>query len=623
MCGIQLIFDKVNRLPPRQTEAMQNMLKATRHRGPDAADTASFKLGGGHLHMGSNRLKIIDPHQRSNQPMLSPDGRYCLCFNGTIYNYFELRNQLLGLGVQFTTQSDTEVLLHMLIREGKAALSKLNGMFALAFYDSHEEKVLLARDRFGMKPLYYSRQDDFLLFSSEIKALICSGLVEKKLRTVAIHEYLALRYVQAPATFFENVFQFPAGHFAEISHDGNWETHPYVEATVTEEVAEDQLLHEVEELLTDAVLRHLVGDVNSGLFLSGGVDSTLLLAMIHEQGAHPVPTFSVTNSKEDATYGTRDYQYAPKAAAMYGSQHYELALSAEMLPEHSESFIKSIDQPVGDSAAFLTYMLSAEVKKLAGVALSGAGADELFGGYHRHQAFRQYLQHYKLLTNSAGLIRKTSQYLPTGFNHPLRGQFRLLAKLGKSLHEHPAQTFQNFISREAFSSNSKQPGEGLMPGEEGFESYWLAYALRHDLLNYLPQDVLLLSDNMSMARNLEMRIPYLDLSLATYAQKLPASLKLRHGRKWILKKLLEKRGGKAFSRRSKEGFGLPLANWLRIEQGRPLCESLENSDNILFEYVNYQKVQQMLRAHQRKRTDLGADLWNLWQLSAWLEVNFS
>ena len=622
MCGIQLIVDKRNKLLSRHTDVMQKMLQSTRHRGPDADGIYSYEQGNAKIYMGSNRLNIIDPHQRSNQPMQSADGRYCLSFNGTIYNYFELRNQLLGQGVLFTTQSDTEVLLHMLIRQGHAALDKLNGMFALIFYDAREEKLLIARDRFGMKPLYYFRNEEYLLVSSEIRALTESGLFEKNLRPAALHEYLAFRYVQPPDTFFENVYQFPAGYFVEISSGEGWNPRPFGEPVEEEQVEEEELLREVEERLTDAVLRHLVADVNSGLFLSGGVDSTLLLALIHEEGAHPVPTFSVINSQEEAAYGTWDYHYAAKAASMYGRRHYELALSSEMLPAHAENFIGSIDQPVGDSAAFLTYLLSAEVKKVGGVALSGAGADELFGGYHRHQAFQLYLKHYQLLTKSSGLIRKTSELLPTGFKHPWRERFRLLAKLGKSLHEHPAQTFRNFISREAFSVSDEVADQGPDAAADDFENYWLAYALRHDLQNYLPQDVLLMSDNMSMARSLELRMPYLDLALANYARKLPATLRLRHGRKWILKRLLDKRGGRIFSRRAKQGFGLPLGRWLRMESGREIRERLENRDTLLYEYVEHEQVQQMLQAHMAKRADHSADLWNLWQLSAWLNRNF-
>ena len=622
MCGIHLILDKHHQSNSQHPQALRRMLDASEHRGPDTSATLSLPYQNGSLHLGSNRLKIIDPHQRANQPMQSADGRYSLCFNGIIYNYFELRNQLLGEGVQFNTQSDTEVLMHMLIQQGKQALPLLNGMFSLFFYDAHEEKLLIARDRFGMKPLFYTEEEGRLLFSSETRALTRSGLVSKKLRKEAIHEYLAFRYVFPPATFFEGIYQFPAGHYQEIGNDGAGKQEAFSSPAEQEVVPESQALREVEELLTDAVLRHLVADVNSGLLLSGGVDSTLLLALIKEQGAHPVPTFSVINSKEDASYGTRDYQYAAKAASMYGRKHYELALSADMLPRHAEAFISAIDQPIGDSAAFLTYLLSAEIKKVAGVALSGAGADELFGGYHRHQAFRQYLKHYGWLMKTSGLLHKTAKLLPVGFAHPLRKKFRLFSKLAGSLDKNPATTFEKFVSREAFADTSTFQANGQISEQDAFEEYWLNHALNHDLDRYLSQDVLMLSDNMSMHRSLEMRMPYLDLALATYALQLPAELRLRHGRKWLLKRLLEKRGGKAFCQRSKEGFGLPLGSWFRSETAASLRKELKNEQNPLYRHLSYEHVMRLLGEHMAKREDHGTDLWNVWQLAAWLRLHF-
>ena len=622
MCGIHLILDKHHQFNSQQPQALQRMLDASEHRGPDHRDTLSLDHREGTLHLGSNRLKIIDPHHRANQPMQSVDGRYSLCFNGTIYNYFELRNQLLGQGVQFNTQSDTEVLMHMLMQRGKQALPLFNGMFTLFFYDTREEKLLIARDRFGMKPLFYTEEEGLLLFSSETRALIQSGLVNKKLRKEAIHEYLAFRYVLPPATFFEGIYQFPAGHYLEIGNDKPAKPQAFSPLIEREAVPESQALRNVEELLTDAVLRHLVADVNSGLLLSGGVDSTLLLALIKEQGAHPVPTFSVINSKKDASYGTQDYQYAAQAASMYGRKHYELALSAEMLPRHAEAFINAIDQPIGDSAAFLTYLLSVEIKKVAGVAFSGAGADELFGGYYRHQAFQQYLRHYRWLMKSSGLLHKTAKLLPVGFAHPLRKQFRLFSKLAGSLDKNPATTFEKFVSREACVDTSTFQTNGQVTEQNAFEEHWLNHALNHDLHRYLPQDVLMLSDNMSMHRNLEMRMPYLDLALATYTQQLPAELRLRHGRKWLLKRLLEKRGGKAFCQRSKEGFGLPLGSWLRSETAALLRKELENEQHLLYQHLSYEHIMRLLGEHMAKHEDHGTDLWNVWQLAAWLRLHF-
>ncbi|WPP50624.1 asparagine synthase (glutamine-hydrolyzing) [Catalinimonas niigatensis] len=626
MCGIHLIFDKNQQLTPEQPSAITQMLQSSRERGPDAQGVKALPMLGGSLHLGSNRLQIIDPHTRANQPMSSADGRYWLCFNGTIYNYFELRNKLLSQGVQFTTQSDTEVLLYMLITKGAEALEDLNGMFALLFYDQKEQKLLAARDRFGMKPLYYADQNDFLIFSSEAKGIIASGLLEKKLHEAAIQDYLCLRYVRPPYTFFEQVYQLPPGHCMEIKDQKKAVIRSFAKPPERIEApSEEAALTKTEELLKDAVLNHLVGDANCGLFLSGGVDSTLLLSLIKEMGAHPVPTFSIINNRKEGAYGTEDYRFAGKAAAMYGSHHYELDLESSMLHQYHEAFMSQIDQPVGDSAAFMTYMLSAEVKKIAGVALNGAGADEIFAGYNRHQAFHRYLSHYDAFIRFSSLLKTGSSWLPTGFSHPLRKKFRLLKKLGQSLDKDPGQTFINFISDAAFSTSCHQRlaiKSGTTDQTE-FVEKWLYAALEHELQNYLPADVLSLSDTMSMARSLEMRMPYLDLPLATYLRSLPAEFRMKHGKKWMLRSLLEARGGKIFTQRSKEGFGLPFGQWLRSGEAAYIRQTLQQKEQLIYQYVSHEQILKLLQEHHQKRADHSQSLWSIWVLANWLQLHFS
>ncbi|MDF9795010.1 asparagine synthase (glutamine-hydrolyzing) [Catalinimonas alkaloidigena] len=626
MCGIHLIFDKKLQLAAAKPTPLIQMLNVSAYRGPDAQGTQSLPMRGGNLHLGSNRLKIIDPRDSANQPMVSADGRYWLCFNGTVYNYYELRNELLGQGVQFSTQSDTEVLLYLLISEGRAALDKLNGMFALFFYDSQKQKLLLARDRFGMKPLFYTNDQGYFICSSEAKCITSSGLLEKKLYAPAVQDYMCFRYVNPPYTFFEKVYQLPAGSYMEINGEKVPEICSYAgQITRKSEISEAEVMENTEELLQDAVLNHLVGDVPSGLLLSGGVDSTLLLSLIKEQGAHPVPTFSIINSEKEAAFGTRDYYYARKAAELYGSRHYELTLESQMLRKHHQDFLTHIDQPVGDSAAFMTFMISAEVKKLAGVALSGAGADELFAGYNRHQAYRQYLRYYDIVVKFSGFVKNGTNCLPTGFAHPLRKQFRLLKKLGQSMEKDPALTFINFTAQTSGLQNSQQLSS-LKNSEAGghtdFEERWLRAALEHDLSNYLPADVLALSDNMSMAHSLEMRMPYLDLPLTNYVRSLPAGFRMKHGKKWILKRLLEKRGGKVFSTRSKEGFGLPFGQWLHHDETEYIRHSLQRREQLIYEHISYEQVQYMLQAHLQKKKDYNQGLWAVWMLASWLEIHF-
>ncbi len=625
MCSIHLIVDKEKQL--RASQAIEAMGQSTTRRGPDAQGFLRWETGSQTLWVAANRLKIIDPAPAADQPMVSADGRYLLVFNGEIYNYHDLRNQLLTAGVSFTTHSDTEVLLQLFMAEGAQALPRLNGMFAFAFYDRQEETLLAARDPFGMKPLYYVDNEHYLILSSTIQSILASGLVRKELDEQQISHYLRFKYATPSYTFFRHLRSLPPGFRLEKQGKHDSTKTSFLPAQLPDQhpdLSEDAVVAHTEELLTEAVLRHLAADVPCGLFLSGGVDSTLLLAIIRRQGAHPVPTFSVINEAAEQNFGTKDYHYARQAADQYGTHHYELTLQPALVEETWTDFLGQTDQPVGDSAALMTYLLSHEAKKVAGVALSGAGADELFGGYHRHAAFAWYLRHYALLQKT-GFARKALRYLPAGRAHPWRKQFRLLQKLGQSLTGNPQATYQHFISLPPLGgSYAEAEGSWQEPPKDqaAFIEQYLSYALNDDLQRYLPCDVLALSDSMSMAQSLEMRLPYLDKNLSDYARQLPATFRLRHGRKWILKRILDSYGGKTFTRRSKEGFGVPSGAWLRNDAYRFLRQPLEDAGAPLFRYVPFAEVQQLLQAHRQHKTDHSQQLWMLLILSAWLTYHF-
>lgn len=630
MCGIHLIIDKKKKLDPLSSHPIESMMRSATHRGPDAQGFLQQEYDTQNIWIAGNRLRIVDPAPVSDQPMVSPCGRYVLVYNGEIYNYPELRNQLLEEGVRFTSHSDTEVLLRLLMKKGKEALPMLNGMFAFAFYDWQKETLLAARDSFGMKPLYYHDDEQYLLLSSEAKSILASGLVRKELNERQVTHYLRFKYAQPGHTFFRTIFSLLPGSLLHHTSPRGTKITSFYPIAAREPLLprqfrdEPAVLKETETLLTDAVLKHVTTEVPCGLFLSGGIDSTLLLAIIHQQGAHPVPTFSIVNEQKDQNFGTRDYYYAAKAAEMFGNYHYELELQPGLVEGAWIDFMDKTDQPVADSASLMTYLLSREARKVASVVLSGGGADELFGGYHRHKAYHWYLKHHALL-QKAGTMLTFSKYLPTGMAHPWRKHFRLLKKLGQSLSSDPAETYRNFRSLQtplplgttlAKMSESQLPIRE--PVDDGFVEKHLFYALAHDLHHYLPFDVLTVSDNMSMAQSLEMRMPYLDQEVASFARHLPATYRLQHGPKWILKQILESYGGKAFTRRKKEGFGLPAGAWLRREEYRFLLPPLEDPEAILFQFVPYKKVQHMLQSQRAQKTDYSQELWALLMLSAWL-----
>ena len=634
MCGIHCIIDKQQQLS--SADPLDRMMQESAYRGPDAAGTQRIDQPSHTLWLGSQRLSISDPHKRANQPFISPDGRYILLYNGETYNYYELRNQLLQEGVSFVTQSDTEVLLHWFIRQGAPGLSELNGMFALVCYDRQEATLWAARDRHGMKPLYYAENEQYLVLSSEAKSIVASGLIEKSLHQAVIDPYLCFRYPPKGQTFFQGVAQLPEGQLLKVKDTQDSVTQSYLSPyrVVDEEdrwqpgQSDQPLLHVVEELLTEAVLRHLAPDVPTGLFLSGGVDSTLLLALLRQEGVPLPPTFAVAHEASERSFGTRDAHFARQAAEQYGTYHEEVTVTAAVLEETFDAFIRHTDQPVGDSGAFMTYLLSQTAGSRVKVVLSGAGADELFGGYHRHWAYYQYLHRYPLLVRMLPLARAVAPWLPTGASHPLRQSFRLLKKFASDLTDDPTETFAHFISFAALCP-LEPPFDPLHRAErhhhrfEEFVEEYMHYALQHDQQHYLISDVLALSDTMSMAHGLEMRMPYLDKALVQFVNGLPAALRLQHGRKWLLRRLLDSQGGQRYTQRRKEGFGLPFGSWLR-DPKMPLARRyLEDAHHIIYRYLPYERVMHLLRQHRRGRHDYSQELWSVLTLAAWLEHHFS
>ena len=632
MCGIHCILDKQQH---ESAAPLERMMQESAYRGPDAANIQRINQSDHTVWLGSQRLSISDPHPRANQPFASSDGRYVLLYNGEIYNYYELRNQLLQEGVSFTTQSDTEVLLYWLMRRGTLGLNELNGMFALIYYDQQEATLWAARDRHGMKPLYYAETERYLIVSSEAKSIVASGLIVGSLRTEAIDPYLCFRYSPKGQTFYQEIAQLEEGQLRTAKGRQESETRSYLpaywvsdEGRWRSEQSEQQIVQTVEHLLTEAAIRHVATDVPTGLFLSGGVDSTLLLALLQQEKMPLPPAFAIAHAASDASFGTRDAHFARQAAEQYGAHYEEVTVTADLLEETFDHFIRRTDQPVGDSGAFTTYLLSQVAGQRVKVVLSGAGADELFGGYHRHWAYYQYLYRYPLLVRFLPLARTMGAWLPTGTAHPFRQAFRLLKKLATNLTDDPTETFAHFISFTTLcqlgqSHDSLHHTERHHHQSDNFVEEYMGYALQHDQQHYLVSDVLAVSDTMSMAHGIEMRMPYLDKELVQYVNSLPAALRLKHGRKWLLRRILDAKGGKVYAQRRKEGFGLPFGSWLRDPNMPLVRQYLEDASCAVYRYVPHGRIMHLLEQHRRGRHDYGLELWSVLTLTAWVEAHFS
>jgi asparagine synthase (glutamine-hydrolysing) len=620
VCGINLFIDKKNN---PDDSVIRKMNAATRHRGPDASNFCKYETDTHIVFIGNNRLKITDTSEEANQPFISPDGRYCLSYNGELYNHAQLR-QKLQARYTFRTRSDSEVLLYYLIEHKGKALEALDGMFAFVFYDRVAGTVLIARDRHGIKPVYYASTDDSILVSSEIKGILASAKIAKVLHAAQIPHYLQYKYAKRPHTFYQNIYELEPGSALHISagniHAEAW-YHPAHTALQT--LAPTSLVADVRQLLVQAVTKQLPSDSGNGLFLSGGVDSTLLLALIQEAGINKFPTFSIVNRAEDRQYGTDDYLYARKAAQQYGSQHHEYEIDASLLG-HLPELLGQLDQPIGDSALLVTWLLSGKAAKRVHAVLSGAGADEWFAGYNRHRAYQFYLQKFYGRRFRIQAAKATRFFFPEGWTHPFRKKARLWNKFAADLDPDPIRTYDNFRSLHlpvALAANTSIPQTAMPP----LPDQLLLHALQSDRQEYLISDILMLTDKMSMLNGLEVRVPYLDNDLTNYLSQYAPDLLLQQGPKWILKEILQNMQGEIYTQRSKEGFGIPIGKWLKEDSStaQQILSYILSEDAILYQHISYQAVQKLWQEHRSGKRDHGTALWSLLVLAGWLQKEFS
>ncbi len=592
MCGIHLILST-----SKQTPALQRMLKATAYRGPDASGMTETALGKAQLGLGSNRLQIIDNDEQSHQPFTSDCGRYLLVFNGEIYNFQTLKNELLSQQVTFKTGSDTEVLLSWLMVKGSAGVAHLNGMFAFVFVDTVKNTLLMARDASGIKPLFVHQSRGLLVAASELKAIFATNLVKKELNEAAIPSYLTYKYVPAPNTFFKTIQEIPPGSIWQVDDCFTIQKSRFVPAFTPS-------TQPLKELLLDALAMQF-NPQQAGLMLSGGVDSTLLLALLAQEfGYRHIPVFSVLAENNRTGKPTQDTDFAPRAAKLYQADFNPVNLTEKSF-EQIDAYVQTLNQPIADSAGFLTWLLAGQAKKLVKVLLSGAGADELFAGYNRHRAFAAYLNNrekpwFKLLLST----RQLPLALPMG---------NVLHKLAHAVHEDPSITFHHFIQSDTFSKPT-----GLWPAQPNTEQH-LRLALNHDYSHYLSGDVLAITDQATMQHSIEARVPYLDTTLVATQHAQPAFSLLSQGPKWQLKNLLAQYQGKAFAQRKKQGFGLPMNHWLTNHKPN---WAFNQNEQLLHQFVPANKISRLVALHTRKKQDFTQELWRILLLQKWLVRHF-
>ncbi|HEX6096069.1 MAG TPA: asparagine synthase (glutamine-hydrolyzing) [Thermoanaerobaculia bacterium] len=532
MCGIAGFWDFAGGNPEEMRERAGRMASCLKHRGPDDTGTFADPIGVG---LGFRRLSIVDLSPAGAQPMASASGRYTLIFNGEIYNFQRLRTRVTA---NWRGHSDTEVLLACVEAWGlERTLNECIGMYAFALWDAHEQTLSLVRDRAGVKPLYYALNPTSLQFASELKALD----VDRTIDAEAAALYTRFRCVPAPWSIYASVKKLLPGSILTIRKDGSSQLTRYWDpARVAERVprfggSEAEAVDQLEALLGDSVALRMIADVPLGVFLSGGVDSSLVAALMQRNASGPIHTFTI--GFEDPRFD--EARYGREVAQHLGSRHNELYVSYADALALVPKLPRIYDEPFADSSALPTYLVSRLARQSATVALSGDGGDELFAGYHRHFLGARLQRRVRAVPRFArGAAGRVLQLVPRTRN------------LGRGLVENdPLASYRDAMKLHPGLPKLDDPTE---------------MAMFLDFITYLPDDILVKVDRASMAVSLEAREPFLDHRVIELAWSLPLSMKIRHDRgKWILRELLKRYLPAAMVDREKQGFGLPLAQWLR------------------------------------------------------------
>jgi asparagine synthase (glutamine-hydrolysing) len=617
MCGICGVAT-AERGAVADVEAVKRMNARLAHRGPDSDGV--FHDGGVALAM--RRLSIIDL-EHGDQPISNEDGSVTVVQNGEIYNYRELRRELERRGHRFATHSDTEVLVHLYEEHGDGFVERLRGMFAIALWDGRERRLLLARDRFGIKPLYYRYVDGAFSFASELKALLEQPGFSREVDPRAVAAYLAFNSIPAPLTIFAEARKLPAGglivwHRDELTQ-GRYARPAPVDANRVRRRPEAALAEELRETLRDSVRAHLVADVPVGVLLSGGVDSAGLVALAAGEQADPVKTFSV--GFEEASFDELDR--ARLVAERYGAEHHEIVLrpdAVELFPKLIEAF----DEPFGDSSALPTYLVSELAAGEVKVALSGEGGDELFGGYYTYVADLLAPRVGRLAALAAPLIeRLPSSDAKVSFDYKAK-RFARGAKL-PPLERHHA--WKEIFSLQAQASLLG----GRDPGWDPLDLYRERYAETAgaeplarlqdvDLGIYLVDDLLVKTDRSSMAHSLELRVPFLDTEVAAVALGLATPLKVRGlAKKRLLRRALAPLLPKEVLRGPKQGFSIPVAAWLRGPL-QPFAREVLSAETLSRQgWLDPAAVAGLLDRHCAGEEDLSRQLWGLIAFTLWFD----
>jgi asparagine synthase (glutamine-hydrolysing) len=599
------------------------MCESIVHRGPD--DQGLYTCG--NVGLGSRRLEVIDL-ETGHQPMANEDESVWIVFNGEIYNYRSLREELGRRGHRFQTRSDTESIVHAYEEFGEGCLEKLNGMFALAIWDVPRQRLFLARDRLGIKPLYYYFDGKQLVFGSELKAILQAPGVERSVDLVALNNYLTFEYIPSPRSIFQKVHKLEPGHY--LTWDGGDPVKSsYWHLSVQPNDQQDSG-RRLRELMADAVRLRLVSDVPLGSFLSGGVDSSIVVALMAQLADGPVKTFSI--GFKDSSYN--ELEYARAVAERYATDHHEYVIEADAV-ELTERLISHFDEPFGDFSIFPTYLVSQMARQDVTVALTGDGGDELFGGYDTYlaQRFDRRFYHWWPKAIKKGIFepladrltpREKKKGLVNIFKRFIQGarlpgelshaRWMIFLTQAERMLLFSPEIREQLAQSDPYDFLRRHAGDAGQVDELNRSGYV-------DVKSYLVDDILVKVDRMSMAVSLEVRVPFLDHRVVEFSFSLPPDQKIRGLQtKYLLKQTMNDLLPAAIRRRDKQGFSIPIKNWLR-DQLRPMMTDLLAESRLRSQgFFNAAYVSRLVDEHLRGVENHSHKLWSLMVFESWYQA---
>jgi asparagine synthase (glutamine-hydrolysing) len=623
MCGIVGVVNLDGRAADRALVGRMN--EAIHHRGPD--EDGYYVEG--HVGLAMRRLAIIDL-RGGQQPIANEDRTAWIVYNGEVYNYREVKKELEARGHRFQTDCDTEVVLHAYDEFGSDCPRYLRGMFAFAVWDERKRELFVARDRVGKKPLLYAKTRDSFVFGSEFSALLLHPSVSREVDRGALHDYLSFMCVPAPLTAYRDIRKLEPGHSLTLTSSGEIKTERYWQPDFSKKIkiSEEEAGERALELLRDAVRVRLMSEVPLGAFLSGGIDSSAVVALMAEESSGPVKTFSIGFEEQDFS----ELHHARRVAERVGAEHHEFVVrpdAMEILP----TLVEHYGEPYADSSAIPTYYVARETRKHVTVALNGDGGDECFAGYERYAAM-SLSERYRKLPGvlRENVIRQAVGLLPT--SEIKRSRVRSLKRFLQAASLPPVERYLRWMSVFDFDAKGDLYTEEFRRETEGRDAgRWLApwfarangagvvdASLLTDTMTYLPNDLLVKVDIASMAVSLEARSPFLDHHVIEFAASLPERLKLRGlTTKYILKKTLAKLLPTENLKRAKMGFGVPVGHWFRGEMQPFLRETLLSEKSARRGLFRPESVRRLVELHTRGERDHTHQLWTLLMLELWFQ----